>query len=104
MYVRIHIEGDRRDGRYEVTCHCGTHWRGQALRFAVVLFDPALPIAEAVAHAQEAHPERPLVVDWSEEFRVWLLEYWDAASRAVMTGKRHGFSGYPSKGPHLRFK
>ncbi len=81
--LTIYIDGDQGDGTYFVACPCGVKWYGQALRFGVVHYNPALPIAEAAAHHNMEHLANDLRVKWSMRFGAWLRSHWEASSLVV---------------------
>ncbi len=83
MFVTVSISGNCGTGQYSVTCSCGAKWRGQALHFGVIHFDPALPIAEAVAHSNECHTAAVQTMAFDPGYKDWLLQYWDLSARIL---------------------
>lgn len=86
MLTRIRIDGNQVNGTYSVECQCGAKWTGEALRFGVTHYSPALPVAEAAAHAQEEHSGTTLDVNLSTRFRQWLIEHWELCSAVIAAG------------------
>ncbi len=86
MFSNARISGNALTGAYSVECSCGARWSGEALRFGLVYFDPALPVAESAGHFHEAHTTSACTVAFAADFRDWLLQYWELASRAIARG------------------
>jgi hypothetical protein len=74
--IRAWVDGTHVAGHYQVDCECGTSWTGQGVPLVPAGYSPALPIAEAVAHAKGAHDDAQLALLWTERFSSWLLNYW----------------------------
>jgi len=82
--IQLAIDGRRVTGKYRVDCECGQHWTGDAERIGAVNFNPALPIAESIAHMHMCHPDQGIDIRFSELFVEWLKHYWERASLRQM--------------------
>jgi len=76
----IHIDGNYVTGRYRVDCDCRQNWSGHGEVSNAGSWNPALPLAEAVVHNRESHPEQKLDLVFAPAFLRWLRHYWDEVS------------------------
>lgn len=84
--MKMGIDGSNIAGYYRVDCECGTSWQGQTERFVKANWSPALPVAECVVHMKLEHSGHQLHIAFSEQFREWLVHYWEIANLEIATG------------------
>ena len=83
--IKIAIHGTKYLGKYRVECECGGFWEGGAQRMGRGIWNPAMPIAEAIAHMSLVHTEERADIVMSAEFQAWLLQYWDWATTRLVS-------------------
>jgi hypothetical protein len=79
----IHIHGEYMTGLYRVECRCGAAWTGEARRYGVVFYSPAMPVAESVVHCLEEHKGQRPYVTFSPAFTNWLVQHWEQVNLSI---------------------
>ncbi len=80
MSTVLAIDGRLHTGSYRVVCLCGDTWNGCAEHLGAFEWNPVTPLAEAVVHFKMEHASTRLELEISEEYREWLVSYWQHQS------------------------